>query len=81
MAVGTGLEIAPERGGTAGHDGLGSTSDVEGQERRLFVNGERVLEDRLQGHEGHRDLYLRLMGWEEGFVLYRITPTIPATSG
>jgi hypothetical protein len=48
---------------------------------RLLVRGKRVLEDGLERREGHRYLRTRLVLWQQGSVPYRITPTIPATSG
>ncbi len=53
MPVGTGLDMAPEGGGAALHNGTGRAANVEGQEVRLLVSGKRVLEDLLQGDGAH----------------------------
>ena len=56
VAVRAGLHMAAQRGRPALHDGARSSADVGGQGMRLGIRGKSVLEDRLQGHEGHRGL-------------------------
>jgi hypothetical protein len=38
------------------HEGMRGFADVGGQGMGLLVGRKRVLQDRLQGHEGHRGL-------------------------
>jgi hypothetical protein len=48
------------------HNGPRSSADVGGQGMRLRIHGKGVVEDRLQGHEGHRGLRTRersRVGW------------------
>src|SRR4029453_142163 len=53
MAVRTRLDMTAQRGRPALHDGARGFADVRGQGMGVFVGGKGVLEDRLQGHEGH----------------------------
>src|SRR5262245_46138266 len=66
MAIRTGLHMAAEDRRPALHDGARSFADVRGQGMGLFVGRKGILEDRLQGHEGHRGLRTRersKVGW------------------
>src|SRR4029434_10464799 len=66
VAVGTGLHMATEGRRPALHNGARGSADVREQEMRLLIRGKGVLEDRLQGHEGHRGLRTRersKVGW------------------
>jgi len=67
VAVGTGLDMASEGRRPALHDGARSSTDVGGQGMRLGIRGKGVLEDRLQGHEGHQCLRTRAMGPSSGW--------------
>ena len=56
----------PRACGPALHDGAHGFADVRGQGMGLFVGRKGILEDRLQGHEGHRGLRTRersKVGW------------------
>src|SRR5262245_11814782 len=59
VAVGTGLHMAAKGRRPALHNGARGSAVVRGQEMRLLIGGKGVLEDRLQGHEGHRGLRTR----------------------
>jgi hypothetical protein len=59
VALGTGLHMAAKGRCPALHNGACGSADVRGQEMCLLIRGKGVLEDRLQGHEGHRGLRTR----------------------
>jgi hypothetical protein len=61
VAVGALLDRTAQRRRPALYDGAGRFADVRRQGVRLLVGRKRVLEDRLEGHEGHRCLRTRLV--------------------
>src|SRR5262249_3332987 len=66
VAIGTGLHMAAKGRCPALHNGACGSADMGGQGMRLLIRGKGVLEDRLQGHEGHRGLRTRersKVGW------------------
>src|SRR5437899_1701542 len=65
-AVGARLDMTTQGGRPALHNGARGSADVAGERMGLLVGGKRVLEDGLQGHEGHRGLRTRersKVGW------------------
>src|SRR5262249_60864281 len=56
MPVGARLDMAPQGGGAALHDGAGRSTDMDGKRMGLLVGRIRSLKNGLEGHERHRDL-------------------------
>src|SRR5262245_49342953 len=67
VAVGTRLDMTAEGCRAALHESMCSFADVGGQGMGLLVGRKRVLQDRLQGHEGHRGLRTCGMGPSSGW--------------